>query len=129
MLWLLIGRAEFFRLATRLTWAGSPCHFDDRLQCREVVAQGPGPLRSERIPTRRLAVDEFLADREVPGVFELAQVCAEIAVGFIQQRLEPREAERIGAAQQDARAQPAAVLKQRVEPQQALARGVRVSRG
>lgn len=61
------------------------------------------------------AVDEAFFHRDVLGVFEFAEVGAEVAVGFAEEVAEFGEGQRVGCGEQGAGAQPRAVLEQLVE--------------
>src|SRR5690242_8668374 len=73
------------------------------------------PFGGNRVPARGLAIDEFLFHRDVLRLLELAELSAQVAVGFVQQRLETAEGDGVGAAEQGQRPQPAAVLEHRIE--------------
>src|SRR5579864_1252897 len=94
--------------------------FDDGFQCDQMLLKSGAPVRRESVPTDGLALNELLIHGDVARVLELAKLCPEVPVRFIEQRLQPRETQRVGAAQQHDGAQAAAMLEQRIEPIQTI---------
>lgn len=58
-----------------------------------MVRQCPLSAKCQLVPGDRFAVDELLARVEVTGLFQLAELGAEIAVGFVEQLPESTEGE------------------------------------
>jgi hypothetical protein len=67
------------------------------------------------IPRHRFAIDELFFGEDVAGIFELFELRAEIAIGFIKRGAEAREVERVGSAKEHENPQPAVMLQQRIE--------------
>ena len=77
--------------------------------------EGALAFGGQGIPGDRFPVLKLLSGGQVTGVLELAELGAEIAIGFAEQLAQTREAERVGGAEQDQGAQPRAVLEQTIE--------------
>src|SRR5215475_9910326 len=82
----------------------------------EVAVEGTAPERGQPVHRLRTALGEGFRAAEVLGFLELARVRAQVAVAYVEERLELAEAELLAHRECAENAEPHALVHQAVEP-------------
>src|SRR5260370_42713287 len=98
-------------------FSGVPRGMDDGFHVIEVALERPLAGGRQAVLGLRQAADERLVALDVAGLFELARVYAEVAVGGAQQALEIVEAQALLHGQRRDDPQPHALAGRAVAPQ------------
>src|ERR1041385_7332723 len=103
----------------------APSRLDDGFHVREVLLERAASRgRQAKLGPRHPPFESLVAD-DVVGLFELAGVDAQIAVGRLQQRLQVVEAETIVDRERADDAEPKSLVNQPIELERALFRNGR----